>query len=135
MPILGSIEEHDVIVTKARLKGREVSPTPEDVLLRYLHGAYQDGRPLQINAAATSKTGRQLADRVVSRLEVAWAFAQLPREERAVMECLFDHGMSRKQTCLRLSMDDRTMHDHRNRALRIVCLNVMDWSGPKELAA
>lgn len=135
MPILGSREEHDVIVTKARLKGREISPTPEQVLLRYLHGPYQDGRPFQINAAATSKTGRQLADRIVSRLEVAWAFSQLPREERKVMECLFDEGLSRRETCLKLSLDDRAMHDYRNAALRFICLLVMEWKGPQEKAA
>lgn len=112
-----------------------MTPTPRGVLTAYLSGPFRSGAPLTLNTLAASATGRQLAARIVSRLEVMAAIAALPTDCRAVIEAVFVDGESRRDTQRMLSVSDRRLHQLRNEGIDLLQRSIFDWSQTANLTA
>lgn len=119
---LGSAESQE---WRRRQLGHE--PHPNRDLAAYLRGEYQEGRPFQINGREPDAVGRQVTDRMVSRLEVDHALRQLPYRQRRVIDLLYVQGLSRDQVLEQLHISERTLERDRSEALRAMVRIIYEW--------
>jgi DNA-directed RNA polymerase specialized sigma24 family protein len=108
--------------------------TPTRDLAAYLHGEYRAGVPWRLTVREPSKTGYQLHDRVVSRLEIAAALRLLPWRQRRLVELHFEAGLTRVAVCGRLAISEATFHRDKAEALRTLVGAIYEW-GQDEPAA
>lgn len=86
-------------------------------LEHYLAGEYRRGVPLRLVARHPTRTGQALADRLVSRLEVANALRQLPYRQRRVVELLYEADLPVDTVAVRLAIGRSTVYAVRLDAL------------------
>lgn len=103
--------------------------SPVRDLEHYLAGEYRAGVPWRLTVRAPSATGYQLADRLVSRLEVANALRLLPYRQRRVVELLVLAGRDAAWVAGRLRVSERTVYLERAEALALMARLVCD-DGP-----
>lgn len=131
MAVIGSVER----AGRVDRRGRPITPTRD--LGAYLRGEYLNGAPLKLTERHPTKTGYELSDRIVSRLEIANAVRLLPYRQRRIVEMVFEQGLSRQQACHALSISDATFHREKAAALRTIVGAVYEWgvNDPEEGAA
>src|SRR5580765_2875730 len=70
--------------------GTNADRDPVRDLEAYLVGEYRAGVPWRLTVRPTTATGQALADKLVSRLEVANALRSLPYRQKRVVELLYE---------------------------------------------
>jgi len=97
----------------ANASGRD----PVKDLAAYLAGEYRSGVPWRLTVRHTTATGQALADRLVSRLEVANALRALPHRQRRVVELLYEEDRPPAEVATRLGVSERTVYNDKMAAL------------------
>lgn len=90
---------------------------PVKDLEAYLAGEYRAGVPWRLTVRHTTATGQALADKLVSRLEVANALRSLPYRQRRVIELLYEDDRPAAEVATRLGISERTVYADRVEAL------------------
>ena len=129
MAAIGSVER----AGRVDRQGRPITATRD--LGAYLHGEYQAGAPFKITERHPTKTGYQLSDKIVSRLEIANAVKLLPYRQRRIVEMVFEQGKSRQQVCRALSISDATFHREKAAALLAIVGTVYEWGAGERVVA
>ena len=86
-------------------------------LEHYLAGEYRSGVPWRLVARHTTRSGQALADRLVSRLEIANALRDLPYRQRRVIELLYEHDRPVAEVAAALGISERTVYSDKTEAL------------------
>ena len=97
--------------------GESTRRDPVKDLEHYLAGEYRAGVPWRLVARHTTRSGQALADRLVSRLEIANALRDLPYRQRRVIELLYEEDRPRSEVARRLRISERTAYNDKIAAL------------------
>jgi len=95
----------------------ETGRDPVRDLEAYLVGEYRSGVPWRLTVRHTTATGQALADKLVSRLEVANALRSLPYRQKRVIELLYEEDRPAAEVATRLGVSERTVYLDRLEAL------------------
>lgn len=97
--------------------GEATGREPVHDLAAYLVGEYRSGVPWRLTVRHTTATGQALADKLVSRLEVAHALQALPYRQRRVIELLYEEDQPVTAVAQQLGVSVRTVWADRLEAL------------------
>jgi DNA-directed RNA polymerase specialized sigma24 family protein len=122
MTAIGSRESYE----RLRAQGRR--PDAHRNLAHYLRGEYRHEVPWKLTTRTPDATGRQLSDRMVSRLEIANALRLLPYRQRRVIELYVIEDKSKVMVCDRLRISAATLCREMRAALEtIIAVVYADW--------
>ena len=102
-------------------------PDPVRDLAHYLEGEYRDGRPYVVSGRRPDQTGRQLTDRMVSRLEVENAIRYLPYRQRRVIALRYGEDQPVAEVCRVLGISLPTYARDRIEALKAMADAIYEW--------
>lgn len=107
--------------------GEWVLADPVRDLAHYLEGEFRDGRPYAPTGRRPDRTGRQLTDRMVSRLEVENAMRFLPYRQRRLIALRYGEGLSVVEVCRILGCSPQTYARERLAAIEAMVLAIYEW--------